>query len=392
MKIGFDISQTGSQKAGCGYFAYSLIQNLAKIDRSNEYILYPTFGDVYWDEDWAENVVTIQQDNFRLGRGHKTYADLQQYWRKPNVSFDEHLGVPDILQANNFFCPLGLNHPRLVYLLYDLGFLINPEWMTEANRINCFEGVYRASVVSDMIIAISDYTKNHFLNLFPHYPKERITTIYPSSRFEQEKYELTEGTVKDLESRKFWLAVATIEPRKNYLRLVEAYARYRQERSLDFPLVIVGGKGWMMDNFTQKIKQLGVEEHVIFLGYVDDPTLLWLYRHCFAFIYPSLFEGFGLPVLEAMSQGAAVIASRTTSIPEIVGEVGILIDPNSVEDIIEAMVSISAPDYPMEQLKQASFKRSQAFSWLASAKQVLEVYRHTMQLPYYDRPGRKVVV
>jgi glycosyltransferase involved in cell wall biosynthesis len=388
MRIGYDISQTGSGKAGCGFFAFSLVQNLASVDHSNEYTLYPTFGDAYWDEDWADRVVSIKQPNFQRGRGHKTYADLQQYWRKPNINYDEFLGFPDILHSNNFYCPLDLSHPRLVYTLYDLGFLANPEWTTEMNRMICFDGVYRASMVADMIIAISEHTRQHFLDYFPHYPKERIRVVYPASRFEQSTLQADTGGIRDLEPRKFWLAVGTIEPRKNYFKLIDAYARYRQAGKLDYPLVIAGGKGWLMENFVEKVKQLGLEDHVIMLGYVEESTLLWLYRHCFAFVYPSFFEGFGLPVLEAMSQGAAVITSQCTSIPEIVKDAGLLVDPYNAESILNAMLVVSDPDYPTDKLRQASLDRAAAFSWLNAARQVLEAYQDVMQLPYYHKPER----
>jgi glycosyltransferase involved in cell wall biosynthesis len=390
MKIGYDVSQTGSGKAGCGFFAYSLIQNIAKLDHANEYILYPTFGDVYWDENWAESVVSLQQPNFQKGKGHKTYADMQQFWRRPNTSFDEFLGKPDILHANNFYCPLGLNRSRLVYTLYDLGFIANPDWTTEANRTICFEGVYRGSVVSDMIVSISDHSTNHFLRLFPHYPRERIRTIYPASRFEEYHPDPNRTGPQNIEPRKFWLAVGTIEPRKNYFKLVEAYAQYKQAGRLDFPLVIAGGKGWLMENFLHKVKELGLEDDVIMLGYVDDDTLLWLYSHCYAFIYPSFFEGFGLPVLEAMSQGAAVITSKSTSLPEIVGDAALMVDPNSMDEILKAMMTISQHSYPIEQLRQASVQRSKAFSWADSARQILEVYQQVMELPYYHNPDRRI--
>ena len=104
-----------------------------------------------------------------------------------------------------------------------------------------------------------------------------------------------------------------------------------------FPLVLAGGKGWLMDDFIKELESLDLQQEVILLGYVDDQVLQWLYRNCFAFLYPSYFEGFGLPAMEAMSLGAAVIASNITSIPEIIGQAGILIDPTSQEEIGPAM-------------------------------------------------------
>src|SRR6185369_12988003 len=120
MRVGFDVSQTGQAKAGCGYFADSVIRNLATIDAENEYILYPTFGDFYWDPAWPSTTCHIAQANFRQGLGHRTVAEVQSFWRSSPPDLEVRLGSPDIVHANNFFCPVGLRHARLVYTLYDL--------------------------------------------------------------------------------------------------------------------------------------------------------------------------------------------------------------------------------------------------------------------------------
>ena len=142
-----------------------------------------------------------------------------------------------------------------------------------------------------------------------------------------------------------------------------------------YPLVLAGGKGWLMDDFQHTVNRLGLEQDVILLGYVDDQVLQWLYQNCFAFVYPSLFEGFGLPVLEAMSLGSVVIASNVTSIPEIVGEAGLLIDPTQEEDISGAMLKLATDDASRKALKNQALLRASGFSWQDAAKQVIETYQ-----------------
>jgi len=105
MKIGFDISQTGSAKAGCGWFADSLIRHLAKLDFENEYVLYPTFGDAYWDAAGPKTTLVIEQPNFCIGLSHRCHSETQQFWRNPPVDLEAQLGTPDIVHSNNFFCP-----------------------------------------------------------------------------------------------------------------------------------------------------------------------------------------------------------------------------------------------------------------------------------------------
>jgi glycosyltransferase involved in cell wall biosynthesis len=378
MKIGFDVSQTGKLKAGCGSFAESLIRNLAEIDSGNQYILYPTFGDVYWDPDWPSGTCQIHRPNFHRGLGHRTFAEAKHFWRCPPEDLEGHLGDPDLIHSNNFHCPGPLKRARLIYTLYDLSFLVHPEWTTEANRAGCFGGVFDASVYADQVLAISHFTRDHFLRVFPHYPPERVTVIYPASRYTTQGALSRPRRLPPLIPGRYWLSVGVLEPRKNHLGLLRAYALLKKEGVGHLPLVLAGGRGWLMDDLARPIDDLGLREDVILLGHVDDESLQWLYESCFAFVYPSFFEGFGLPVLEAMTLGAPVIASQATSIPEIVGEAGILIDPRNEESLTRAMRELSESESMRQRLKEQSTREAGRFSWKKSAEQVLECYQVVM--------------
>lgn len=374
MKIGFDVSQTGRSKAGCGYFADSLIRSLAQVDTHNDYLLYPTFGTTFWDPEWSA-AAQISQPNFRRGLGHRSFEEMQRFWADPPPDFELQLGQPDLIHANNYFCPTGLRTARLVYTLYDLGFIEMPEFTTEANRIACFDGVFRASLYADRIIAISAYSRQHFLQTFPHYPSERITVVYPASRLMKRDDLIKPKQLTQLQSDQFWLTVGTLEPRKNHRRLLQAYARLKAHLGKTYPLVLAGGKGWLMDDFERTVDELGLRQDVILLGYVDDVTLQWLYQNCFAFVYPSLFEGFGLPVLEAMSVGAPVIVSKVTSLPEIVKEAGLLIDPLDEENLLATMLNLTLEQSRRNNLRQQAITRASRFSWENAAKQAMTIYQ-----------------
>jgi glycosyltransferase involved in cell wall biosynthesis len=378
MKVGFDVSQTGQGKAGCGYFADSVIRTLATIDAENEYTLYPTFGDFYWDPAWPSMTCQIAQANFRRGLGHRTFEAAQSFWSSSFPELDERLGNPDIVHANNFFCPIGLQHARLVYTLYDLAFVEYPEWTTEANRVGCFDGVFNASLYADCIIAISQYSRRHFLATFPHYPADRIVVVPLASRFLPGANPARPRTLPQLQPQQFWLNTSTLEPRKNHVRLLRAYARLKASEGQTFPLVLTGAKGWLMDDFEKTIDDLGLRQEVVLLGYVDDAALQWLYQNCFAFVYPSLFEGFGLPVLEAMSLGAPVITSNTTSLPEIVGSAGILVDPLQEEELFSVMLKLSREEIQPEALQARAREKAKEFSWERTARQIKDLYREVV--------------
>lgn len=376
MKIGFDVSQTGTQKAGCGYWAYELIKQLTAVDQQNQYILYSNFGPHVWDPDHARTTFRSNNENVSVQFADFTHEKARSFWQQSHADLDDELGSPDIIQANNFYCPPKLPRTRLVYTLYDLNFLIYPELTTEANRLVCFEGVFQASLTADRIIAISEFTRTHFLNIFPHYPAEHVKVLYPASRFAQTSNgRVPSQSVPHLPKDAFWLFVGTVEPRKNLGRLLTAYAQLHHAGETDFPLVIAGGDGWLEENLPNTIRKLGIEKNVCFLGYVSDKQLHWLYENCFAFVYPSLFEGFGLPVIEAMSVGTAVITSNISSLPEIAGEAAQLIDPNDAEALAQAMKQLLADETLHQTYRQKARKQAQIFSWRVTAVDLLNLYQ-----------------
>ena len=375
MRIGFDISQTGSGKTGCGYFADSIIQQLARIDLENEYILYPTFGNVFWDPEWKSSTRRVDHPKFRRAEGHRTLDKARAFWANPPEDLETSLGKPDIVHSNNFFCPHGLKGARLVYTLHDLSFLDHPEWHTEGNRLGCFQGVFNACLYADMIVSVSEYSRRHFLEIFPHFPLERIVVVHLGSRFTRKPDLARPASLSCLKPGEFWLTVGTLEPRKNHVRVLRAYARLKSSLPKTFPLVMAGGRGWLMEDLHKTAADLGLAEAVVMAGYLDDPALQWLYQNCYAMVYPSLFEGFGLPVLEAMSLGAPVISSNVTSIPEIVGNAGILVDPLADEEVLRAMLRLIEEHGLRESLIELGGKQAKRFSWEAAARGVLESYR-----------------
>jgi glycosyltransferase involved in cell wall biosynthesis len=375
MRIAFDISQTGNNKAGCGYFAYSLIRALATVDLQNEYLLLNSFGEFIWDGKASPTSCGIQHSTFKLGLTHPNRRAAQRFWHSPPSDLDTVLGNPDIVHSNNFFCPTELRRAHLIYTLYDLSFIAHPEWTTELNRTICSEGVYHASLYANTILAISEYSRAHFLRTFPYYPAENVHVVFPASRYTYSPdLKRPNRLPTQIQKGKFWLCVGTLEPRKNHLGLLRAYACHKTKFGKALPLVHAGGPGWLMHDFRDQIRKLNLQNDVILLGYVDDITLQWLYQNCFAFVYPSFFEGFGLPVLEAMSLGAAVIASNTTSIPEIVGEAGILVDPVQEEQIANAMDELAEDEEFLVMLRLAGRQRAGRFSWERAAMETMNLY------------------
>jgi len=379
MHIGFDISQTGSGKAGCGYFAHAMIKAMLEINSDHRYSLFPSFGDFYFDLRMPRQSPYTGR-NIHYGPLHHSRQEAHEFWTAAHL--EASLEKPDIVHANNYWCPVQLSSSRLIYTFYDMGFAIDPSWTTETNRVGCFNGVFCSAIAADWVVAISEFSRSNYLKIFPHFPKERIRVIYPCSRF-------TDATLKGKQPKAlenipaggYWLSVGTIEPRKNQRRLAESYARYLALGGAPMPLVLAGGKGWLMDDFQKFLSELGIGENVVITGYVSDEELIWLYRNCYANLYPSLFEGFGLPVLEGMQFGAPTLASQSTSIPEVAGQAAILLDPQDIEGWAQAMFRLASNKTEREHLSQTALKQAAKFDWKNSAAELLQVYEEALASP-----------
>lgn len=379
MHIGFDISQTGSGKAGCGYFAHALIKAMLELAPEHRFALYPSFGDFYFDA-----LMPIQNPyagrDVHYGPRHLTRETARQFWTAAEV--EAELGGPDVVHANNFWCPTQLATSRLIYTFYDMGFAVEPDWTTDANRVGCFDGVFRSSLSADWVVAISEASRAHYLSVFPHFPEERIRVIYPCSRFADSSLQGKRPKALDaIAAGEYWLNVGTIEPRKNQRRLVEAYARYLALGGVPMPLVLAGGKGWLMEDFQCHLSALGIEAQIVMTGYVTDDELIWLYRNCYANLYPSLFEGFGLPVLEGMQFGAPTLTSTSSSIPEVAGDAAILLDPLDVEAWAQAMLRIAGDRGERDHLAAIAPAQAARFDWQGSAAALLRLYQEALALP-----------
>jgi len=376
--IGFDISQIADGSGGCGYFAKSLILGLMSDCTLNEFTLFPDFGDFWFNENKSKLAIPLN-DKVRLGPDFKGKKICADYWN--DAGLDQKVGDLDLIHSNNFWCPRQPIRPKIVYTLYDLGFLDHPEWTTEENRIGCFEGVFQSSLNADFVLGISEFSRAKYLEYFPHFPEERTGVAYPTSRFEK----VTEdgdrpAALEGIRDKGFWLCVSTIEPRKNQIMLLDAYKRYLEESEAKLPLIFAGGKGWLMDDFIIKIREKGLEQKVILTGYVSDAELVWLYQNCFGNLYPALYEGFGLPVLEGMQFSAPTACSNTTSLPEVAGEAGAQLDPIEEGLWTEFMLRLEKLQDYRQKLSRSGPIQAGKFTSAKSARDCIKFYEKVLTM------------
>ena len=279
----------------------------------------------------------------------------------------------DLFHGTNYEIPFWSRRPTVV-TIHDLSLLL----LSEVHRDDLvWRGRWRLPWMAkraSKIITPSNSIKTELCEAFGIHPdKVSVTPEAPRPVFKRrEDPELLRrlGIEED-----YILFVGTIEPRKNLRRLVEAFNRMLRNTSLNPKLVIAGGQGWMMDNFVSFINEEGVADRVCLTGYLQDEDLCALYSTCTAFIYPSLYEGFGLPPLEAMACGAPVITSRTPALMETVGSAARLVDPKDVDDMARAMTEMLSDQKAREHYAELGKAHVKKFTWEQTAVKTLEIYQ-----------------
>lgn len=374
MRIGIDISRTIEETTGVGYYAKNLVHALAKIDSENDYLLYGIFYDCY-PKDWKQ-VHVPKSRNFRLHQKHSLSWLVRKKWKNYEKYREKLLGEIDLLHSTAYTMPM-VSSLKVIVTIHDLSCFVYPKYHTQANYQFVTKNVHQAARRASFIIADSENTKRDIIK-FLHVPEDRIKTIYLAvSEIFTEKCSLESiARIKNKFSIKkpYFLGVGSIEPRKNLESALIAFKALFEFKRNDYQFVLVGGKGWENETFYRLLKKLNIDDSLIFTGYVPEKDLPALYQGAELFVYPSFYEGFGLPVLEAMASGTPVVTSKTSSLPEVAGNAAILIDPTNVFDLYEAMDAIVTNPILKEELKGKGLEQSKKFSWGKTARQTLEIY------------------
>lgn len=273
---------------------------------------------------------------------------------------------------------------RYVVTIHDLVPLFFPELVPKKHLLFFKLFITRAAQTADIIITDSEHSKQDICR-YLRVTEKKVRVIHlgytplplPQDAEEQRRRVLERYGIR----QPYLLFVGVIEPKKNLDRLIEAFALLRKEQRIDeqIQLVLAGGKGWFCEPIEQKIAELQFETSVILTGFVPDDALPLLYSGAEAFVFPSIYEGFGLPVVEAMSYGAPVITSNVSSLPEIAGNAAIFVTPTAPESIAEGIKSVLKNPEKREQMKEAGRLRAQHFSWPRTAEETYRVYQEVFR-------------
>lgn len=367
IKIGFDVAQTCHDRAGCGWLADLLVREMVKLAPHQKFFLYHQFGE--WINEDSTKGTHLEGENVQEPFRSVSPEEAWKIWRSVAAGTEILPGAPDIVHANCFQAPL-VGPAKLVYTVYDVSFWIYPEFTTEENRLVCQRGVLEAIGRAAGFVFISQSSLEEFGRVFPDLLEEkgiRHTVALLASRFDpapKSRAMMPGGG---------WLAVGSLEPRKNYPRILDAFEKYFSKSTVKRRLTIVGGKGWKSEALRLRINDMERRGLVSYGGYVDDARLRELYFNAFALVFPSHYEGFGLPIVEAMSQGCPVITRKNSSLLEVGGFAAIYCNDDDGE-IAEAMLRLERDQSYYLAASRASLAQATRFSWSATAGNVLELY------------------
>ena len=362
MKIAIDVRCAGGEKAGKGWYTFHLVQSLLKLDAKNEYILYA--------RDGIPGFSTFKNVRLKLfsAKGALWHYQVSRDIKKENADIffaPSSYIIPSILPATI----------KIVLTIHDLVAFIYPN--THNKKATIIEKLLlrRALRRAAHVCAVSGNTCTDILQRF-HYEPNKIDVIYCGASDEFKpiaKEKIQDFIVKTNLPEKFFLAVGTLEPRKNYLNLIKAFKEV-SDRYPDYSLIIVGKNGWDYEKIHAAVKENYLNKKIHLLGYLSNKSLVNLYSLAQALVFPSFYEGFGIPPLEAMQCGCPVIASHTSSIPEVVDGAALLVNPESHMQIAEAMLKIIKDQALAGSLREKGFQQAKKFSWENSAKKLLKIF------------------
>lgn len=366
MKIGINgrflvAKQTGVQRA-----ALNLVRTMLQIDRENEYVVFTGVG-VGPLNEWKQENVTIVESNIRSGESIRNH--LWEQFQLPKLAKKHKV---DLLHSPANMAPLFYKGKSIVNI-HDLCFVVNPQWYSFSFRTLYTLVIPRLARRATKIITNSNNSRNDLLQ-FCNIPAEKVNLVYwaVDGHFTNTEEE-SDADDHLLQSGDFILYVGSLEPRKNIGKLIEAFLLLRKKNpELKTQLVMIGGESRLFAEVKLHIDELKDDIH--FKGFVGDSQLRAFYRNAKLVAYPSLYEGFGLPPLEAMASGTAVVTSVTSSLPEVVGDAAVMVNPHDVNQLAGAMELVLKDSDFRDQLVSKGFNQVKKYNWYRVARNTLAIY------------------
>lgn len=381
MRIGIDITSAITQGGGIGRYTRELVRALMAVDQQNEYRFFSA-------KPIAESPVANPVPQTTNSSYHPAPLNerwLYRLWYRAQLPLPVQwvTGRLDLFHSPDFVLPPTNGRIPTLLTVHDISFVFYPQVYPEPLVTYLNKVVPRSIKKATHVLADSQATKDDLVNVWQVAP-QKITVLYSGAddRFQPvtDAQKLTAVRQKyNLDDAPYILSVGTVQPRKNYQMLIRAFAPVAAQQPHN--LIISGGKGWLYDEMLAEIEQQGLNGRVHFIGFVDDDNLPALYSGADLFVMPSLYEGFGIPILEAMGCGIPVLSSNASSLPEVVGNTAVTLPPTDQTAWTEYILDLLTNPARRQQQITAGFQQAKTFSWQKSARQLMQIYAQLTQHP-----------
>jgi len=383
MHIGIDYTAAAWQGAGIGRYTRELIRAIVAQGDTHRYSLFYAAGGLSSDSAYIADLRQICNTHANVRRVPIPLSPrrLTQFWQRLRVPLPIELftGRLDLLHAPDFVLPPTRAHTLVT--IHDLSFLVHPECAEPSMVRYLIDAVPRGLRRANVILADSQATRNDLARLLAIDPA-RVELVYPG--VEPRFCPLPTATTEPVRRRlslpdHFVLFVSTLEPRKNLVRLLEAFAQIVQTDNSNLHLVIAGRRGWLYEDIFAAIDRLQLHARVQLLDYVHDKDLPALYNLAAAFAYPSIYEGFGIPPLEALACGTPTVVADNSSLPEVVADAAVLVSAEDVGSIASGIARVVSDAALRARLRAVGPAQARKFTWEQAAKHVLACYQRAVQ-------------
>ena len=371
MKVALELQPCCGNRSGIGMYTYELARRM----RSGDGLEFAGNVFNFLGRNDNENALAGIEMPIRVQKT-MPYGGYRRIWHRVPIPYQALFPPADLSVFFNFIVPPRIKG-KAIAVVYDMTYLRYPETMNESNLRRIHRDIAYSVARSDRIVTISQFSKREIHELL-QVPSEKIEVIYsaPSVTAETADFQMVQQRLGI--RRPYLLYVGTIEPRKNLIRLIQAFNRLKKEAGIPHQLVLAGGGGWKTEEIHRAAETTPFADEIRFTGYLSSGEKNTLYQNADAMVFPSLYEGFGMPPLEAMLFGCPVICADAASLPEIAGTAAELVDPLDVQGIAQGIWRVLSDSGRRAALVEQGRQQAVRFSWDRSAEKMIKICRETL--------------
>lgn len=372
MQVALELQPCVGNRSGIGSYTYEIAKRVFNTDEVSFY------GNLFRFRKKEDGKAGLENINIPVRQcGVLPYSVYRRIWHILPVGYNAFFPKADVNVFFDYIVPPRVSG-HVLSVIHDLTYLRFPQTMSKRNRRRIQQDIRYSMERSDKIITISEFSKREIIDLL-HIAPDKIEIVSPAPSISMLSEDFQAVSLRYHIQKPFLLYVGTIEPRKNLTKLIQAFEQLKREKNIPHQLVLAGGIGWGSEAIQRKIQESPYKKDICVTGYVTNAEKNALYQAADLFVFPSLYEGFGIPPLEAMTFGCPVVSSDAASLPEVVGDAAELVNPEKVDSIAVGILHMLTDETYCAELVQKGYAQTKKFNWDDSAKKLMQICREIVE-------------